>query len=98
LDIIPVPGVDVVLNLALICKEILLYHKAFGFGQQIVIDISKHSYLRKKLNASSIIETVADNKALATFVITQLGILGKLMVIESVFDFVCPILGSKIGF
>jgi GTPase SAR1 family protein/uncharacterized protein (DUF697 family) len=93
----PVPGVDVAVNVALICNELLFYYDTFGFGQQIVIDISKHSYLRKKLSASSIIETVADNKALGTFVITQLGILGKLMVIESGFDFICPILGSVVS-
>jgi GTP-binding protein EngB required for normal cell division/uncharacterized protein (DUF697 family) len=93
----PVPGVDVALNVALICSELLFYYNTFGFGQQIVIDISKHSYLRKKLSASSIIETVADNKALGTFVITQLGILGKLMVIESGFDLICPILGSVVS-
>ena len=94
---IPVPGVDVAVNVACICKELLLYHNTFGFGQQIVIDLSKHSDLRKKISASSIIGTMAANEAMRTFVITQLGKLGKLMVIESVFDFVCPILGSVVS-
>jgi hypothetical protein len=35
----PVPGLDVAVNVALICSELLLYHNTFGFGQQIVIDI-----------------------------------------------------------
>jgi uncharacterized protein (DUF697 family) len=73
---IPVPGLDVAVNVACICKELLLYHNTFGFGQQIVIDISKHSDLRKKISASSIIETMAANEAMRTFVITQLGKLG----------------------
>jgi hypothetical protein len=33
----PVPGLDVAVNVALICSELLLYHNTFGFGQQIVI-------------------------------------------------------------
>ena len=74
---IPVPGVDVVLNLTLICKEILLYHKTFGFGQQIIIDISKDKHLRKKLSASSVIEIKAANEAKQTFVIIQMGKLGN---------------------
>jgi hypothetical protein len=59
----PVPGLNIVLDLALICKEIWLYRNAFGFGQQIVKEISKHDYLRKKLSASSIIEIEAANEA-----------------------------------
>jgi hypothetical protein len=92
-----VPGVDVAVNVACICNELLLYHNTFGFGQQIVIGISKHSYLRKKLSASSIIETMAANEAMRRVVITLLGKLGKLMVIESVFDLMCPILGSVVS-
>jgi uncharacterized membrane protein len=42
----PVPGVDVAVNVAFICNELLLYHNTFGFGQQIAIDISKHSYIK----------------------------------------------------
>jgi len=93
----PVPGLDVVLNLALICKEILLYHKTFGFGQQIVKEISKDEYLRKKLSASSIIEIEAASKAMQTFVIIQLGKFGTLMAIESALDFIFPIIGSMVS-
>ena len=93
----PVPGLDVVLNLALICKEILLYHNTFGFGQQIVMEISKDEYLRKKLSASSIIEIEAANKAMHVFVIIQLGKLGALMTIQSALDFIFPIIGSIVS-
>ena len=66
-----VPGLDVVLNLAPICKEIWFYHNTFGFGQQSVKEISKHDYLRKKLSASSIIEYEAANEAMQRFVVIQ---------------------------
>ena len=92
----PVPGVDVVLNVALICKEILLYHKTFGFGQQIVIDISKDEHLRKKLSANYIIEIEAASKAMLTFVI-HLGKLGTLMTVQSSLDFIFPIIGSVVS-
>ena len=92
-----VPGVDVAVNVACICKELLLYYNTFGFGQQSVIDIPKHSDLRKKLSASSIIETMAANEAMRALVFTQLGKLGTLMVIQSGFDFIWPILGSLVS-
>jgi uncharacterized protein (DUF697 family) len=76
---IPIPGLDLVLNLTIICKEILLYHKTFGFGQQIVIDISKDEYLRMKLSASSIIKIKTANEAMRTFVIIQMGKLGAII-------------------
>jgi hypothetical protein len=76
---------DVVLNLAPICKEIWFYHNTFGFGQQSVKDISKHDYLRKKLSASSIIEYEAANEAMQRFVVIQLGKLRTLMTEQSAF-------------
>ena len=93
----PVPGVDVAVNVACICNELFLYYNTFGFGQQIVIDISKHCYIRKKLSATSIIEYVASNEEMTTFVITQLGTLGKLMTTQSGLDFIWPIRGSVVS-
>jgi hypothetical protein len=40
---------------------------------------------------------MAANEAMRRLVITLLGKLGKLMVIESVFDLMCPILGSVLS-
>ena len=96
-DATPVPGLDAVLNLALICKEIWLYHDTFGFGQQIVKEISKHDYLREKLSASSIIEIEAANEAMETFVIIQLGKLRTLMPVQSEFQFILHIIGSLVS-
>ena len=79
----PVPGFNIVLDLALICKEIWLYRNAFGFGQQIVKEISKHDYLRKKLSASSIIEIEAANEAMERCVTIQLGKLRTLMAVQN---------------
>jgi hypothetical protein len=56
---------DIVINMSLICNEFLLYHKAFGFEQQIVKDILKDD-IRQKLNASSIIE-IKTNEAMHAF-------------------------------
>ena len=97
LAITPIPGLDIFLNLALICKEICLYHNTFGFGQQIVKEISKNDYLRKKLSASSIIEIEPTGKAMRKFVILQLGELVTLMAIESVLEMIFPLLGSLVS-
>ena len=93
----PVPGLDVVLNLALICKEISFYHTTFGFGLAIVKGLSKNDYLRKKLSASYIIKIEAASKAMQTFVIQELRKLGTLMAIESALDWIFPIIGSIVS-
>jgi uncharacterized protein (DUF697 family) len=93
----PVPGVDVAVNVALICSELLFYYDTFGFGQQIVIDISKDEYLRMKLSASSIIKIKTANEAMRTFVIIQMGKLGAIMAVQSAFDFIFPIIGSAVS-
>jgi hypothetical protein len=72
LSIAPVIGMDIVLNIALICKEFLLYHKTFGFEQQFVKNILKDDYIRQKLNVSSIIEVQHTNEAMHTFVKIEL--------------------------
>ena len=76
LSIAPVIGMDIVLNIALICKELLLYHKTFGFEQQFVKNILKDDYIREKLNVSSIIEVQPTNEAMHTFVKIELEKLG----------------------
>lgn len=63
----PVYSMDIVFNMALICKELLLYHKAFGFEQQFVKDILKDDYIRQKLNARSIIDIQPANEAMQKF-------------------------------
>ena len=73
LSIAPVFGMDIVLNIALICKELLSYHKTFGFEQQFVKDILKDDHhIRQKLNVSSIIEIQPTNEAMHTFVKIEL--------------------------
>jgi GTP-binding protein EngB required for normal cell division len=94
---IQIPGLDLVLNLTIIFKEILLYHETFGFGQQIVIDITKDEYLGMKLSASSIIKIKTANEAMRTFVIIQMGKLGAIMAVQSAFDFIFPIIGSAVS-
>jgi hypothetical protein len=93
----PVPGLDVVLNLAPICKEIWLYHNTFGFGQQSVKEISQHDYLRKKLSASSIIEIEAANEEMEIFVIIQLGKLRALMAVQNTIDFTLSFIGPVVS-
>jgi hypothetical protein len=63
----PVSSIDIVFNTSLICRELLLYHRAFGFQQQIVKDILKNDDIRQKLNSSSIIEIQTTNEAMHTF-------------------------------
>ena len=73
-------------NISLICKELLLYHKAFGFEQQFVKDILKDDQIRQKLNASSIVEIQPADRSMDTFVKTELR---KLQTSESVV-LTCP--------
>ena len=93
----PVPGLDVLLDLALICKEIWLYHNTFGFGQQNVKEISQHDYLRKKLSASSIIEIEAANEAMEIFVIIQLGKLQTLMAVQNAINLTLSVIGPVVS-
>jgi GTP-binding protein EngB required for normal cell division len=67
LDTAPVCNMDREFIMSLICRELLLYHKAFGFEQQIVKDILKNYDIRQKLNARSIIEIKTDTAAMHTF-------------------------------
>jgi hypothetical protein len=68
----PVGNMDRTFNISLICKELLLYHKAFGFEQQCVKDILKDDHIRQKLNASSIVEIQPADEAMHTFVQKEL--------------------------
>ena len=94
---VPVTGVDVVLNLALICKELWLYHKTFGFEQQIVMDIIKADYISQKLTSSSIVKIGAANEAMQQFLLIELGKLATLMAVQSAFDYILPIIGSLVS-
>ena len=67
-----ISSIDMVFNKALICRELLLYHRTFGFEQQFVKDTLKDDYIRQKLNASSIIEIQPDDEAMHTFAKTEL--------------------------
>ena len=93
----PVPGLDVVLNIALICKELLLYHKTFGFEQQVVIDITKTDYISQKLTSSSIVKIGAANEAMQQFLLIELGKLGTLMAVQSTFYFILPVIGCVVS-
>ena len=68
----PIVNMDRKFNISLICKELLLYHKAFGFEQQFVKDILKDDHIRQKLNASSIVEIQPADEAMHTFVQKEL--------------------------
>jgi hypothetical protein len=68
----PIVSMDRKFNISLICKELLLYHKAFGFEQQFVKDILKDDHIRQKLNASSIVEIQPAHEAMHTFVQKEL--------------------------
>jgi hypothetical protein len=72
LDTAPVNSMDIGCIMSIICREFLLYHKAFGFEQQIVKDILKDDDIRQKLNASSIIEIEPISEAMHTFVKIEL--------------------------
>ena len=74
-------SMDRVLHIALICKELLLYHNIFGFELQLVKDILKDDQIREKLNVSSIIEIQPTNEAMHMFVTIELK---KLRTVEAI--------------
>ena len=92
----PVSGKDIVFNMSLICRELLLYHKAFGFEQQIVKDILKDDNIRQKLNASSIIEIQTTNEAMHTFAKIELEKLRTLEARENPNDLILPFIESVV--
>jgi hypothetical protein len=67
----PLTSQDRLFNTELINKELLLYHKAFGFEQQSVKDILKDDSIRQKLNANSIIEIQPADEAMYDFSINE---------------------------
>ena len=93
----PVPGLDVILNIALICKELWLYHTTFGFEQQIVKTILKQDYVSQKLTSSSIVKIETANEAMRQFLLIELGKLATLMAVQSAFDFIIPVIGSLVS-
>ena len=96
LSIAPVFDMDIVYKLALICKELLLYHKTFGFEQQFVKDILKDDYIRQKLNVSSIIEIQPTNDAMHTFVKIELEKLRASEAIESPNNLMSPFIETVV--
>ena len=90
----PVSDMDRVFNIALICKELLLYHNTFGFEQQFVKEILKDDHIRQKLNANSIIEIQPADEAMRKFVLIELKKLRTSEARESSYDLIRPITNS----
>ena len=81
---------NIVFTMALICKELLLYRKSFGFEQQFVQDLLKCDCIRQNLNVSSIIEIQPTNEAMHTFVKIELEKLRTSEARENPNDYIVP--------
>ena len=94
---VPVPGLSVLLNSALICNELWLYHKTFGFEQQTVKEISKDDCISQNLASSSIVKIDAAKEAIQQFISIQLETRGTLKAAQSVVGPFVPIIGPVVS-
>lgn len=89
---IPVPGLDVALNIALLVEEVMHYINVFGLSSKKMQALD--SFDRRDLKCSRILIPSAD---MAAYVISRLGVYATIMVAESFLDLMVPFIGSLIS-
>lgn len=88
----PVPGVDVVVNIALLVLHLAHYIDSFGLSQKSMQELK--SFDRSVLKCSKILLPGAD---MAAFVVAKLGFFATIMVAENILDIFVPVIGSIIS-
>lgn len=89
---IPIPGVDVFANIAILVEEVLHYMSVFGLDKK-KLDTLK-GFDRKQLKCAGFLVPGAD---MAKVVFSQLGKYATILAVESVADIFLPIFGSIIS-
>ncbi|CAC5387738.1 unnamed protein product [Mytilus coruscus] len=89
---IPVPGVDIALNIALLIEEVIHYIHCFGLSKYVLPASNSFDSSRFKFNKSRI-----PNADIAAFIIFRLGFNATLMMAENVLDITFPIIRSLIS-
>ncbi|VDI21703.1 Hypothetical predicted protein [Mytilus galloprovincialis] len=91
----PVPGLDVVANLALLVEEVVHYINVFGLSKERLEALDGLD--RKILNCASFHIQDLPGMDLAKVIIAQLGKYVAIFTIESVADIFLPIIGSIVS-
>lgn len=89
---IPIPGVDIALNIALLVEEMSHYINFFGLSNKKMKELE--SFDTSQLKCRKILIPGAD---MAVFVTVRLGSYISIMAVENVLDLFLPILGSAIS-
>ena len=89
---IPVPGLDVVINTALLVHEVCHYMSVFGINTGRVYSLTNFDH--SLLNCRSLLEPNLD---MAVFVATKIGTYATLLFVQSFFDLILPLIGSVIS-
>lgn len=91
----PVPGLDVVANIALLVEEVVHYINVFGLSKERLEALDGLD--RKILNCASFHIQDLPGMDLAKVIIAQLGKYIAIFTIESVADIFLPIIGSIVS-
>ncbi|VDH96889.1 Hypothetical predicted protein, partial [Mytilus galloprovincialis] len=89
---IPVPGVDVAVNMGILVEEIYHYNWVFGLGKERLAALK--GFDRSTLNCNEFHVPAGD---IVQLIVTQLGKLMLILEVESVADILSPIIGSIIS-
>ena len=89
---IPVPGVDVAINTALLVHEVCHYMSVFGINRKRVYSLRNFDH--SLLKCTSLLEPNLD---MAVFVVTKIGTYATLLFVQSFFDLILPLIGSVIS-
>jgi uncharacterized protein (DUF697 family) len=89
---IPVPGVDVAINIALLIHEVCHYMSVFAINRKRVYSLRNFDH--SLLKCRSLIEPSLD---MVVFVVTKIGTYATLLFVQSFFDLILPLIGSVIS-
>ena len=89
---IPVPGVDVAINTALLVHEVCYYMSVFGINRKRVYSLRNFDY--SLLKCRSLLEPNLD---MAVFVVTKIETYATLVFVQSFFDLILSLIGSVLS-
>ena len=89
---IPLPGVDVVVNIALLANEVYHYLSVFEINRKRVNSLRNFDHLLLKSNFM-----LGPNFDMPDFVVKKIGLYGALLVVQSFTDLIFPLIGPVIS-
>lgn len=89
---IPVPVVDIALNMALLVDEVIYYIYCFGLSKYV-----SSKFINFDSKQLKCIDILIPGAAMAAFILSRIGFYATVMTIENVLDVIFPIVGSLIS-